>query len=37
MLKADPALSGMLMFRQFRLSITPVEPDEWARIVQLGG
>lgn len=36
-LKADPALSGMLMFRQFRLSVTPVSPEEWARIVELGG
>lgn len=34
-LKAE--LPGMLMFRQFRLSIVPVTPEEWARILQLGG
>jgi predicted RNA-binding protein with PUA-like domain len=37
MLKADAALAGMLMFRQFRLSITPVTAAEWARILGLGG
>jgi predicted RNA-binding protein with PUA-like domain len=37
MLKADPALKDMLMFRQFRLSITPVTAAEWARILELGG
>jgi predicted RNA-binding protein with PUA-like domain len=36
-LKGTPALAGMLMFRQFRLSITPVTPEEWALICALGG
>ena len=30
-------LPGMLMFRQFRLSIIPVTAEEWARILDLGG
>jgi predicted RNA-binding protein with PUA-like domain len=34
-LKAE--LPGMLMFRQFRLSIIPVTAEEWARILDLGG
>jgi predicted RNA-binding protein with PUA-like domain len=36
-LKADPRLKDMKMFRQFRLSVTPVTEDEWAAIVELGG
>jgi predicted RNA-binding protein with PUA-like domain len=35
-MKADPALAGMAMFRQFRLSVTPIQPDEWARILAMG-
>jgi len=34
-LKAE--LPGMIMFRQFRLSVTPVTADEWRRILELGG
>ncbi len=29
-IKATPALAGMRMLRQFRLSVTPITPDEWA-------
>lgn len=36
-LKADPRLKEMKMFRQFRLSVTPVTDDEWAAIEELGG
>jgi predicted RNA-binding protein with PUA-like domain len=36
-LKASPALSGMAMFRQFRLSVSPVTPDEWAAIMAMAG
>ena len=36
-MKADPALAGMAMFRQFRLSVSPVTPDEWAVIMGLAG
>ncbi|MGL4542459.1 MAG: EVE domain-containing protein, partial [Polymorphobacter sp.] len=35
-MKAHPGLAGMTMFRQFRLSVTPVTPDEWAIIEALG-
>jgi predicted RNA-binding protein with PUA-like domain len=35
-LKADPALAGMAMFRQFRLSVTPITPEEWAEILKKG-
>ena len=34
-LKAE--LPGMVMFRQFRLSVTPVTADEWRRILELAG
>jgi predicted RNA-binding protein with PUA-like domain len=33
-MKADPALAGMAMFRQFRLSVSPVTPEEWAVIME---
>jgi predicted RNA-binding protein with PUA-like domain len=36
-MKAEPALAGMAMFRQFRLSVCPVQPDEWAQILKLAG
>ena len=32
-MKANPALKDMAMFRQFRLSVTPIKPDEWAAIL----
>ena len=31
-MKANPKLAGMAMFRQFRLSVSPVTDDEWAEI-----
>lgn len=34
-LKAE--LPGMTMFRQFRLSVSPVTDTEWARILELSG
>jgi predicted RNA-binding protein with PUA-like domain len=36
-MKADPALAGMAMFRQFRLSVSPVTSEEWAEILKLAG
>jgi predicted RNA-binding protein with PUA-like domain len=36
-IKATPALAGMAMLRQFRLSVTPITPEEWATIRKLGG
>ncbi len=36
-MKANPALAGMAMFRQFRLSVTPITPEEWAEISRMGG
>src|SRR6185437_5533230 len=34
-MKANPALAGMAMFRQFRLSVTPIQPEEWAEIMRM--
>lgn len=36
-MKANPALAGMAMFRQFRLSVSPVTPEEWAVILKMAG
>jgi predicted RNA-binding protein with PUA-like domain len=36
-MKANPALAGMAMFRQFRLSVCPVSPAEWAAIMAMAG
>ncbi len=36
-MKAEPALSAMAMFRQFRLSVCPVTPQEWTTILAMGG
>ena len=36
-MKAEPALAGMAMFRQFRLSVAPVSAAEWATILAMGG
>jgi len=36
-MKANPALAGMAMFRQFRLSVSPVTPDEWTTIMNMAG
>lgn len=34
-MKANPALAGMRMFRQFRLSVTPITPAEWSTILAM--
>jgi predicted RNA-binding protein with PUA-like domain len=36
-MKAAPALAGMAMFRQFRLSVCPVTSAEWAAIMAMAG
>ncbi|MDB5435958.1 MAG: hypothetical protein JWR47_2215 [Phenylobacterium sp.] len=36
-IKANPALSGMTMLREFRLSVSPVKPDEWTAILEMAG
>ena len=36
-MKANPALAGMAMFRQFRLSVCSVRPEEWAEILAMAG
>lgn len=36
-MKAEPALAGMAMFRQFRLSVTPISEAEWAVIMKMAG
>ncbi len=35
-MKAEPRLAGMAMFRQFRLSVAPLQADEWAIIMAMG-
>lgn len=34
-MKAEPALAGMAMFRQFRLSVVPLTLDEWGVILRM--
>lgn len=36
-IKANPALAGMALLRQSRLSVQPVLPAEWAEICRMGG
>ena len=36
-LKGEPKLAGMAMFRQFRLSVSPVTPEEWKIICKMAG
>lgn len=36
-MKAEPRLAGMAMFRQFRLSVSPVTDAEWAVVMELAG
>ena len=36
-IKADPALAGMTMLRLFRLSVTPITPEEWKIILAKSG
>lgn len=36
-MKANPALEGMVMLRQSRLSVSPVSDAEWAVILKMAG
>jgi|SRR5579872_823149 len=36
-IKSTPALKGMVMLRLFRLSVSPITPDEWKTIRATGG
>jgi predicted RNA-binding protein with PUA-like domain len=36
-MKADPALADMVMLRQSRLSVAPVEPDQFRHILEMAG
>ncbi|WP_336070216.1 EVE domain-containing protein [Nitratireductor rhodophyticola] len=36
-IKANPALSEMILVNNSRLSVQPVQPDEWAEICRMGG
>lgn len=36
-IKAEPRLAALEMIRQSRLSVTPVKPEEWAVILEMGG
>ena len=36
-MKANPALADMAMLRLFRLSVSPVRPQEWTAILAMAG
>ena len=36
-MKANPALAGLEMIRQGRLSVSPVRPAEWTAILKMAG
>ncbi|WP_425044877.1 EVE domain-containing protein [Primorskyibacter sp. S87] len=36
-IKADPRLADMVLVKNSRLSVQPVQPDEWEAICALGG
>lgn len=36
-IKAEPALAGMALVRQSRLSVTPVAKDEWKLLCRMAG
>lgn len=36
-IKADPALEGLALIRQSRLSVSPVSAEHWRQICYLGG
>ncbi|GGL54851.1 EVE domain-containing protein [Wenxinia marina] len=36
-IKADPALSEMVLVKNSRLSVQPVTEDQWRRVCELGG
>lgn len=35
-IKAEPALAGMELIRQSRLSVAPVRAEEWKKILEMG-
>lgn len=35
--KAEPSLAKMELIRQSRLSVSPVRPEEWAKVLELAG
>lgn len=35
--KANPKLANMSLVTSFRLSVQPVQPDEWAEVCRMGG
>lgn len=36
-LKAEPALAGLAILRQSRLSVAPVSGDDWRKILEMAG
>ena len=36
-IKAEPALEGIALVRQSRLSVMPVSPEHWATLCRMGG
>jgi predicted RNA-binding protein with PUA-like domain len=36
-IKANPDLSGMVLLRNSRLSVQPVQADEWEKVLKMGG
>ena len=36
-IKADPLLREMVLVRQSRLSVTPVTPEQFKRVLELSG
>lgn len=36
-IKAEPSLAAMELVRQSRLSVSPVRPEEWAKVLALSG
>ena len=36
-IKAEPALAGMELIRQSRLSVSPVREEEWALVLRMAG
>lgn len=36
-IKAEPGLAAMELVRQSRLSVSPVRPEEWAKVLRLAG
>jgi predicted RNA-binding protein with PUA-like domain len=36
-IKANPKLAGMVLVNNSRLSVQPVQPDEWKEVCRMGG